>query len=430
MMGGLFMGQAKGNRLENVSIPAIVGRIQIAPVVQAYLKKLKDTPPPSKFGRRYEAQASHGPPPTFPPMTDAEAQILFEVSQNPTPDELDDLSLIDSLLSPAFEQGMTTTAEICYGASQRPGTYRPRRWRWGGYNRGLHVPEPGGIGLIEFLVPPPPMDTGGGWRAQQQHQQLEKQDLSFLGNEFWCTDPTTSPISQTFINEFGIDTSKKWGEEKQAVKNGQVMLGVKGAYSFPPPIDQAPDALWNRLYPDLAKIAHVVPHIDPESFRAWLTLKTLKLYTDVANAMIEDQKRAAKRKKRKALLRAIVFTVASIVLAFVLPEAIPALVSATKAAFDAYTAAKDRRLAAKALADASKLFATDAPAFAADVQKTADMLDYEAAQAQAAAPLTPEQLDAIKDIESITPPSTPVGTYVVGGVAATGLIAALVTLLK
>src|SRR5262249_45737835 len=114
MMGAsLFMGQAPINRLDQVSIPAIIGRIQLEPTIQAYLAA-----PPTlavtaggaggfgNFGRR---GAQTVPVPTFPPMTEAEKQILFEVSKNPTEEELKDLATIDNLFNQNFNQTYTTS---------------------------------------------------------------------------------------------------------------------------------------------------------------------------------------------------------------------------------------------------------------------------------------------------------------------------------
>jgi hypothetical protein len=425
MGGGLFLSQGVPNRLNGITIPAILGRIQIAPGVVDCLKSLQSPPPQqNQSGGRFARAPQPPPPPNFPVMSDTEKQILFEVAQNPTDEELEDLATIDDLFNLDYSKAYTTTADICFYASQKPGYFTVTTARFGAQNNTRDV-LPGEIALVNCLVPPPPPETFGRF---QRREEAQKKDTSFLGNRFYCTNTKSLGSNGNFASMFGIDTAKTWGEVKQAVKNGQIMLQVKASYPFPPPIDTAPNALWNRLT-DLPKLANVGAQIDPEAFSAYLTLKTLELYNEVTDAIIAEAKAAAKRAKRKALIKVIALSVASIVLAFVLPAVIAAAVTAIKIAVEAYTDAKERRKAAKAMAEAAKLFAEDAPAFAAQVQKTADMLDSEAAQAEADAPLTPEQLEAIQEVKAEMP-STPVGTYVIGGVAATGLIAALVTLFK
>lgn len=430
-MNGLFMGQDLPNRLNGITIPAIIGRIQISPGVQAYLNKLQEPPTQQQQYGRFQRPPPPPPPPNFPPMSDAERQILFEISKNPTAQELEDLALIDDYFTREFAQTYTTTAEVCYYASQPPGAFVQGTGRWGGGGgvfggeRAANLPD---VGLIEYLVPPPPVIEQFNRYKQRQQPETEKPDLSFLNDKFYCPNPKGKWSDVPFSGWFGIDTTKPWGEVKQTVKNGQIMLQVKSSFPYPPPIDTAPNALWNVLVPLLPKIANIGKPLDPEAFKAWLTMATLENYDAVTDAIIREAKRKAKKAKRKALISAIGLTIAGIVLAFIVPAVLAAAVSAIRTVVQLYIDEKERRKAAKALADAARMFEEDAPKFAAEVQKTADMLDSEAAQEAAAQPLTPEQLAAIQEVEAETP-STPIGTYVVGGVAATGLIAALVTML-
>lgn len=427
LMGRSFLGQEVPNRLDSVSIAAIIGRIQVAPWMQEYIKN------PPRFGDPRSARGAReaSPIPKFPPISDAEKQTLFEISQNPTEQELKDIALVDDLFTQDFAKDFTTTEEVCFYASQRPGALQSTIYKGGRLpareiSPGIPLPDAPEIALVRYLNPgslEQPSPRGG------RFTQPTKVDTSFLKNKFWCPEPEKPWSTQGFSSQFGVDTTKPWGETKLTTQNGIVMLEVKKDYPWPPPIGSHPNFLWRRLLPLLPKIANIGMRLDPEAFKAWLTMATLENYDATTNEIIAYEKKKAKKAKRKAIIKAVAFAIAGVVLAFILPAILAAAVSAIKTAVELYIDAKERRKAAKALADAARMFREDAPKFADEVQKTADMMDSAAAQEQAAQPLTPEQLEAVQEVEAETP-GTPTGTYVIGGVAATGLIAALVTLLR
>ena len=436
MGGGIFMGQVSANRLDAVSIPAIIGRIQLDPVIQAYLANLnKPALNGAQLGLAWGAnQHPTIPAPNFPPVTPAEAQILFEVSKNPTDEELKDLATIDNLFSENFYGNTTTTNEVCYYAKHG----YPKRRR--------NEPPPpvtGESALVGHFYSPGAQQLGFGVPHPQQQPQAP--DAPFLKDKFWCPDPDNMGPSifrsyfplmgqyWSFAGMFGIDTSKTWGEVKLATQNGLTMLNVKQSYPLPPPLDMAPEYVWQvAAGPHLVEMANIGAKVDPEVFRAWYTMAVLVAYDGAANHIIEVQKKKAKKAKRKAIIKAVAFIIAGIVLSFIVPGIIAAAISAIKSAIDMYIAAKERAAAAKALADSAKMFEADAPAYAAELQKTADMMDFAAAQEAADAPLTPEQLAAIQEVKDNPDPSvTPsTGSMIVGGVAATGIVATLIALLK
>jgi len=434
-----FMGEdtiLPANRLDQVSIPAIIGRIQLAPVIQAYLAALnKPAMKGAQLGLAWGSKPAPTPAPSFPPMTDAEAQLLFEVSKNPTEQELKDLATIDNLFSQNFVDAYTTSNEVCFYANPE------HRERFGFGKFAKIAPVTGETALTEFLHPAKPVASGGKWG----HREPEPPDTSFLGDKFWCPDPSTlGPTTfqaylpllgkfTSFAAMFGIDTSKTWGQVKLATQSGLTMLKVKASYPLPPPLDMAPDHVWNMAAgPHAAEIANLGVLADPESFRVWYTMAVLENYEAASDQIIAEQKRKAKKAKRKAIITAVAFVIAGIVLAFILPAIIAAAASAIKAAVSAYIDAKKRAEAAKAMAEASKMFEADAPAFAAEIQHAADVLDEAAAQESASVPLTPEQIAAIQEVKANPEPGqeTGAGTLIVGGVAATGVVAGLIALLR
>lgn len=434
MGGGIFMGQMPTNRLDAVSIPAIIGRIQLDPVIQAYLAELNNpTMNGSQLGLAWGSKPRPTPAPNFPPITPAEAQILFEVSQNPTDEELKDLATIDNLFSENFYADSTTTNEVCYYAKHGES-------RFGGFKFAPPgMPVTGESALVNYLHPTPPAVKPRGYKPPTPP------DTSFLNDKFWCPDPDNMgpsiyrsymPLfgpSSTFAGMFGIDVNKTWGEVKLATENGLTMLKVKSGYPLPPPLDMAPDYVWSfAAGPHLVEMANIGGKIDPEVFRAWYTMAVLVAYDAAADHIIEVQKKKAKKAKRKAIIKAVAFVIAGIVLSFIVPGIIAAAISAIKSAIEMYIAAKERAAAAKAMADSAKMFEADAPAYAAELQKTADMMDFAAAQEAANAPLTPEQISAIQEVkDNPDPGATPsTGSMVVGGIAATGIVATLIALLK
>lgn len=448
-MQGPFLGEdlIAPNRLDQVSIPAIIGRIQLAPVIQAYLSGVATknatmkgsqlgAPASPQLGFMIAPRPQPTPTPNFPGMTEAEAQILFEVSKNPTADELEDLATIDNLFSQNFVDSYTTTNEVCFYAN-------PKHRESFGFSKFAAQPKAvtGESALMDFLHPPP-VQNPGRW-----YKPPPLPDLSFMGDKFWCPDLNTlgPTIFQAYLPEvgkytsfaamFGIDTTKTWGDVKLATQNGLTMLKVKASYPLPPPTDMAADYTWNAAAaPHTAEIANLGVLTDPESFRVWYTMAVLENYDAVTDAIIAEQKRKAKKAKRKAILKAVAFTIAGIVLAFIVPAIIAAAASAIKAAVTAYIDAKKRAEAAKAMSEAAKMFEADAPAFAKEVQNAADVMDEAAAMEAANQPLTPEQIEAIQEVKDNPEPgqesTTNAGTLLVGGVAATGIAAGLIALLR
>lgn len=432
----LFLGaELPINRLDAVSIPAIIGRIQLAPVIQAYLsaqaqKNASLRGPDLGFMTRPQPT----PAPNFPPMTEAEAQILFEVSQNPSADELEDIAMIDNLFSQNFVDSYTTSNEVCF--------FTKNGNRSTTMSKFAPPPKPvtGEGALIDFLHPIPAA-TVSRWFSKAP----EGPDTSFVSDKFWCPDPSTlGPTTfqaympdlgkfTSFADMFGIDVTKPWGAVKLATQNGIAMLKVKVSYPLPPPVDMSNDYTWQYAAgPHLAEMANLGVQVDPESFRVWYTMAVLASYNTISDKIVADQKRKAKKAKRKAIINAIAFTIAGIVLSFIVPGIIAAAVSAIKAAVSAYIDAKKRAEAAKALQETSKMFEADAPAFAVEIQNAADVMDQAAAQEAADTPLTPDQISAIQEVKDNPEPSqgTSTGTVIVGGVAATGVVAGLIALLR
>lgn len=423
------------NRLDNLSIAAIIGRIQLAPQIQQYLSTLASNNASlrgSNPGLGFISRPPPTPSPNFPPLTDAEAQILFEISKNPSDAELEELATIDNLFSQNFMDAYTTTNEVCYFTKNGN---RPT----GFLKIAPQQTVTGESALIDYFHPAT-VQTPVKWGSAPKPP-----DTAFISNKFWCPDPSVlgPTIFQShfpllgkfwsFASMFGIDVNRTWGEIKLATQNGITMMGVKAAYPLPPPLDMAADFVWNMAAgPHLAEIANLGVLADPESFRVWYTMAVLENYDASADQIIAEQKRKQKKAKRKAIINGIALTIAGIVVAFIVPAIIAAVASAIKTAVSAYIDAKKRAEAAQAMAEASKMFEADAPAFAIEVQNAADVMDEAAAMEAASTPLTPDQVSAIQEVKDNPEPGqeSNAGALLVSGVAATGVIAGLIAILR
>jgi hypothetical protein len=373
-------------------------------------------------------------------MTDVEKQTLIEISQNPTDEELKDLTTIDSVFSQDFEgNGYSTTLEVCYVISAD----RPIFWGRTG-ELYLSVPRRGASpnpvigpngqakdrGLVHLIYNLAPTENQFPYPSYRGGQTKKPVDLSFKDDKFYCTDTKSGGSDTPISTMFGIDSKRTWAEVKQAVENALIIVDVHSKYPFPPPVDTRPELFWKYASKDLPKTANISGRVDPEAVRFWMTLAALQYYDAMSTQIQQEAAAAAAAARRRGWIISIISLIASIIVPFLLPAVLVSAIAVIKTVITTIIDVNQRKAAAKALADTSKLFAKDAPAFAAEVQKTADMMDSQAAQEQAAQPLTPEQQSIINGISATTPSSTPVGTYVAGGVVGVGAIAALIALLR
>lgn len=424
--GGFFLGQ-DANRLLGLAIPSILGRIALAPAYQAYLHPPPPHPGPQgaaafmlPWPQRTVAPQVAAPVVDFqiPPVSDQDAPVLLGIRQNPTGDELADLSYIDRVLNGAFSsprwQGNTiTTADVCARvkqAVQYPSMIqtRPLTPMESAYGPSKGLPPQPGTYLVGYLA-------SGSPPAGQ----------AILDDPFFCPSLSSSGVP---INYNGIDLNGTWGAQKLHVQNAVTLADTIHSYPFPPPIDT--DITYFLTVPQVAQdmatmVGFNVP-LDPEALRYWITLSVVANYDSMASRMQADAKAEAKKKKRVMLLRAIAIVVAGVVAAIVLPEIIGVAISAIKAGIEAYQQVKQAKAAAKAMEDTSKLFEKDAPAFAAQADKTAKFLDAQTAAQEAAAPLSPDMQAAVDEVGAQTPPNLLVPGLVAGGLAAAGGAAFLI----
>jgi hypothetical protein len=416
--------QQPASRLDSLSITAIQNRILIDPAVQRYVaaKAAYAASRPRGF-RGAPIPIDSALVPLYaaaePSLTEDEKTILTAIQANPTDDEIADLALIDGFFraadAPKFVNAnpdLPLTEGVC--AALNPQGY------------GLH-----GLGMVAWGAKP--LTQGGaiaGWLKYQPPQGKFASRTSpnatadeidaITSSKFFCETPASWPdpsgIRLDWPSWFGIDQNQTWGAIKLQVKNAVKMMDGIFNYPFPPPIDAYVFQFWNTVQPLLQQYVKGDP-IEPEGFRYWITIQVLQNYNDMVDRIEADLKRKAKKAKRKALLKAIGIAIVGIIAPYLLPVLVVAAATLIKLAIDTYMTLEARRQAAKEMAEAGKLFEADAPKFAVEVRNLSDMMDSEAAQAEAAIPLPPDLIEEL----GTPPPAVQPLIFGTGVAAAIGL---------
>lgn len=220
-----------------------------------------------------------------------------------------------------------------------------------------------------------------------------------------------------------------------AAANLELAQNVWKTFPFPPPRELFKGFWLNRAGADLTgPVFSGQPLIEAE-LRTALSLSALEHYDDVMADIQAYEKKRAKKRKKRALVKKLILGALGTVIGIVVPVA-----GALWAVGEAGLSVQERKEAAEDLEKAAKQFDTEDSAFAAELRKTAQVLDYQAQQAQASAALTQEEIEAIQEPDEpaagepgaapgtgvpSTPPSEgiPTAVYVGGGIAAAAAIA-------
>lgn len=421
----------QANRLLGLRVQAIQNRLMIAPPLIRLSDQLAHpqnmaysrTPSPetARLQKIFGQDLSHI---RLPALSPAEAQVLADILDNPTEEELSDLTRIDGFFG--IEAGQTGyqadtafTPTVCAGLEK--GQVSSTGFR------GNPGPASGSLAALLWLLYTPPRTI----RSQEQPNATPDELKAITGNPFFCQTPEKFPNviyggmpASDYAQWFGIDPNRTWGEVRLQVMNARTVMDVFSRYPFPPPIDQYWPQWWYTMRGDIKTIVDTPAPADPEAVRTWFTLSVLANYSGMVDRIQADLKSAAKKQKRKALMAAIGLVIVGLVASFVLPAIIAVIASAIKVAVQTYIDAQKRREAAQKMNDASKLFAADAPAFSLEVDRAAKIIDEQAAAQQAAQTPDPALKDAITEVAAETPVSG-AALAVGGGVVAAGALAFL-----
>jgi hypothetical protein len=430
-MGGFFMGDqapAPATGLDGLTIAAIQNRVVASPAMAQFSAEMATVADAHRFRGAGPVPAPwdkilHGRPPGVPQLTPAEMATIQALAQDPSSEVLDELSLIDGFFgvvaAPAgFQREYALTRQVCGSANGRSG--------FGRAGQALSLAQ----AIVMWAGYRP---AGRSWGVRREGPAPSELLEAVRSNPFYCGRPREFPEVVygldpiDYAGWFGIDPNQTWGQVKQQVYNAVAFMGVAAGYPFPPPIDMDKAApFWILSIGDIREIVKTPEPIDPDAVRCWITLQVLANYAAWVEQIEANQKKKAKKARRKAIMTMVALAVASIAAAFLLPAIIALTVSAIKTAVTVYVDAEKRKKAAHDMANAAKMFEADAPAFSQEVDKTAKLLDEQAAKQAAEAPPSPELQAAIKEVEDETGPGIGTILPVGGGIAAASIAALLI----
>lgn len=405
-LGGHFMSQASTS-LESLSIPSIQNRILATPP----LEKLAAASGPRGFRAPTNPLSTPAAEIPLPTITEPEKTLIQALAIDPSSTTLDDLGIIDGF----FGGGLTS--ELCNIMNGRG------RASSFGVNRRLSTAQ----AIYAWMTY---KTTGRGLFSGTELNASSGELEEIRSNPFFCGSPMEFPEvvygrdKADYAGWFDIDQNGTWGSVKLQVKNAMTVMSVVGSYPFPPPLDLSDKAaFWILSIGEIREIVHTPLLVNPEAVRIWITMTVLANYSAWVDQMEREEKKKAKKAKRKMIMTAIGLAVASLVAAFLLPAIIAVAATAIKTGITTYIDAQKRRKAAKDMANASKMFADDAPGFAKEVDHAAAVLDEQAARDEAAASTPPDVQAAIDQVKAETGPAWGTILPVGGGIAAAGLVA-------
>jgi len=418
------------SRLDGLSIAAIQNRILINPTVQRYIQKKTEAEnaPRTRFGGAPVGsvpgvvsffERTYGPLPT---LTDQEIATLTAIAADPTDEELKDVAIIDGFfpdLTPAnsyrVRNEMPFTEGICAGLD-------PKAYGLRGLGAVGMAPMPAQEQLIaNWMTYEPPRGRYGV--GPRERNATEEEVDAIKDSKFFCVPPASwaapQHVQENYAGWWGIDPNQTWGAVKRQVKNAITMMEVIAAYPFPPPIDKFEYQWWHTVQSGIQQSIKG-GRVHKEGFRYWITISVLTNYNDMVDRIEADLKRKAKKAKRKSIMKAIGIAIVGIIAPYLLPVLIVAAAVVVKLAIDTYMTLKERREAAKEMAETAKLFANDAPLFADQVTELSDLMDSQAAQAEASIPLPPDIAEEVGQVPGEIHPLV-FGTGIAAAVGLTAL---------
>jgi hypothetical protein len=223
---------------------------------------------------------------------------------------------------------------------------------------------------------------------------------------------------------FGANSDNTPEQNDLITKNGAVIWGQMSDYPFPTPFTEI-QYRWCLLYlmqDDIKTLAKTPEPLNPEVVRYWITAEILKNYeqgSNEAQRVSAWNEKQAKKHARRIKYITIGISAVTAIIAIIVPAVAAAAFAAVQAiqtAIKTYKTVQEQKQMAKDLADTAKAFEEGDAGFAAEVQKLADLSDYEAAR-QAYSQQLPEEPPAPP------PSSSPAVSPLVigGGIAAAGL---------
>jgi len=312
----------------------------------------------------------------------------------------------------------------------------------------LKVPEPSGSQLVSSVAAyrklfqgtaGVPLVKPADWTAEERAAleavsvamtPEEHSDVALIDSFFLVGKTGVLPV---WLNLkpwefFDLDPWVKWQDQRLVAKNAKVLTDTIGTYPIPSPLSAGPGIWYRVAQGKLSEAARYKWPLDPQVARFMITLIVLATYEQASNEIMDYFEDKARKDKRRAIINAIALAVFSLIM--------PAIAAAGFGAIMAVLDAKKAREAAKEMIAASKQFeATDAE-FSSEITSAAEIIDYQAAQEQAATSLTQAEEDAIREhgqegeitpeeVEAAKGKKPKIAELLVGGGVAAGLVALL-----
>lgn len=454
-LGRRFLGQeASGpNRLLDVRTSVILSRGQMIfpPEMQkslAYAKNNKNLTP---------LMGQFTGPVDINDWTSEERDLLEQVAANPSQEELDDLAMIDT-----FFGGMYCKGTECYRGTPYQGqltvlqimclkpdwTKAERYFRYyadhSGYFEG---------------IPP--------WQGQE-YNEYQVRLKAAVSDPFYCSPWIGGPILPGWLpskskagtkfgisSEFNLDVSKSWREIRLPLQNAVVFMTVMKSYPFPSPISIMPQYWFSRVIDDVRNLVHQSVLIPPDLVKFWATMSIVSSYNEVSKAIQDELRRRAEKEFIINIFKNILIGVGISLGIGIVSAGIAGLIglsadivgkvlTGVNETVNQFLSEQEKREAAQEMAKVAQQFQETDSAFAKEVQDAADYLERSAAEEVRAMPPTPEELADMKERRRIAeglpptggafydvpPPGAPDLLPVVGGVAAVGILAIILSSLK
>lgn len=198
---------------------------------------------------------------------------------------------------------------------------------------------------------------------------------------------------------WGINVDKPWGEYRDYVYNIIRLQDVMEAYPWPNPVEYTP-GYW------FWEVQNVTKEIQPflqaggkrlsdEDIRTFITLSLVQNYDNIMIRIAKRMERDAKNDARRELIKKIALGVTTLIIGGAVAIAGGALVGAVFSSLFKGMDAVQKIEAAKSLATVAEQFALSDAAFSAEIMRVANMINAQAAEAKEAEPPTPEEIHAL-----------------------------------
>lgn len=302
-------------------------------------------------------------------LSPAQMKDYFGVAASPTAQEQADLDLVDEFFTPWPQQGVSALREL--------GIFVPR----GTFLLG------GAPALVKHY------SVGLPALARESFRKNIQKIIPF--KDFTNTKSAAAHI-EPGNTLWKVDPGKLLKDSIQSIQNALIVNKVIREYPFP-----APKGLFLKHYIFRAKglLRNLAIHenrLQEIDAKNYVTITVSDLLEEIALGMEKEMERQAKKKKRRAIIKAVAATAGSLLIAAVAPVVFANGISVVKNAISI----SDRKRQAKKMENQARLFEADNLAFSQELDRVAILLDEEEARREKARMSTKEEQEANQEVQS------------------------------